>query len=334
MDKLMDKILGTLYGMAVGDAMGMPPELWSRKKTKEAYPYIDTFLNGNPQNVISYQYQPGQFTDDTGQALVVLDSLIANDFQVNKADLANRLIAWAKKENAFEMNILGPTSRQVLAAIINGEDPVKLTSSATTNGAAMRIAPVGTLFTPQQSQQLCRYTASICAVTHSSDIAIASACMIAMAVSSALAYADREQMIRDALSVEQYALSLGASTPTPSIGVRTRWAVEQAGLLKDRPEAFYDELYYMVGASTAASESTACALAMAYYHFDVCKCAKACAVLGGDTDTIGAMATAICGAAHGLSSFPTGWQEKISQANDVDLSGYAKLLYERHGKLA
>ena len=27
-----NKILGVLYGMAMGDAMGMPPELWSRKR--------------------------------------------------------------------------------------------------------------------------------------------------------------------------------------------------------------------------------------------------------------------------------------------------------------
>ena len=28
---MKNHILGTLYGMAIGDAMGMPPELWSRK---------------------------------------------------------------------------------------------------------------------------------------------------------------------------------------------------------------------------------------------------------------------------------------------------------------
>lgn len=27
---MKNHILGTLYGMAIGDAMGMPPELWSR----------------------------------------------------------------------------------------------------------------------------------------------------------------------------------------------------------------------------------------------------------------------------------------------------------------
>lgn len=29
---MKNHILGTLYGMAIGDAMGMPPELWSRKR--------------------------------------------------------------------------------------------------------------------------------------------------------------------------------------------------------------------------------------------------------------------------------------------------------------
>ena len=32
---MINKIAGAIYGMALGDAMGMPPELWSRKKTKE-----------------------------------------------------------------------------------------------------------------------------------------------------------------------------------------------------------------------------------------------------------------------------------------------------------
>ncbi len=32
------------------------------------------------------------------------------------------------------------------------------------------------------------------------------------------------------------------------------------------------------------------------------RCAVLCANLGGDTDTIGAMVTAICGALHGVSA--------------------------------
>lgn len=31
---MRDKIAGALFGMALGDAMGMPAELWGRKRVK------------------------------------------------------------------------------------------------------------------------------------------------------------------------------------------------------------------------------------------------------------------------------------------------------------
>ena len=67
-----------------------------------------------------------------------------------------------------------------------------------------------------------------------------------------------------------------------------------------------ENLYNLVGAGVNTSESVPAALAIAYYGFDVKKCALLCANLGGDTDTIGAMATAICGAAQGMEKNSTG----------------------------
>lgn len=43
---MKNHILGTLYGMAIADAMGMPPELWSRKRCLEYYGKITDFLDG------------------------------------------------------------------------------------------------------------------------------------------------------------------------------------------------------------------------------------------------------------------------------------------------
>ncbi|WP_180369760.1 ADP-ribosylglycohydrolase family protein, partial [Oenococcus oeni] len=40
-----------------------------------------------------------------------------------------------------------------------------------------------------------------------------------------------------------------------------------------------------------------------------------CSNLGGDTDTIGAMATAICGAKNGASSIPIEWKQLIDKKN-------------------
>ena len=64
-------------------------------------------------HIFSYQYKAGQFTDDTSQALTILDSLIETDFVPDSQSIATHILKWAEKENAFENNILGPTSKAV-----------------------------------------------------------------------------------------------------------------------------------------------------------------------------------------------------------------------------
>ena len=67
--------------------------------------------------------------------------------------------------------------------------------------------------------------------------------MIAMAVASAMEKEDRDQMIEDVLSVEEYAMSLGASTVSPSLGTRIRYGIELAKHYAKDEDRFLDELY-------------------------------------------------------------------------------------------
>ena len=39
-----ERVLGALYGQALGDAMGMPSELWPRKRVKAHFGWIDRFF--------------------------------------------------------------------------------------------------------------------------------------------------------------------------------------------------------------------------------------------------------------------------------------------------
>lgn len=330
---MKDKILGVLYGMAIGDAMGMPPELWSRKRVKEKYGTITDFLEGDPENEISYQYKRGNFTDDTAQALVILDSLMETDFIPQKENIASKLLQWAKKEQAFEKNILGPTSKITLELFEQGKDAKEYSDQALSNGAAMRIAPIGTLFTRKQKKELCQYVAEVSKVTHSSDITIAGASMIAMAVASVLEIGDREQMIEDVLSIEDYALSLGASTVSASLGARIRYSIMLAKQYEQEEELFLEHLYQMMGAGVNTADSIPCAIAIAYYSFDVKRCALLCANLGGDTDTIGAMATAICGGIRGLCAIDREDILLIDRANQTNFFPYAAILNEKRGNI-
>lgn len=331
---MKDKVLGALYGMAIGDAMGMPPELWSRKRCTAYYGEITDFLDGCPENIISYQYKAGQFTDDTSQALTILDSLLETDFIPDSQSIAAHILKWAEKENAFENNILGPTSKVALKLFQEGKNAKQFSDEAVSNGAAMRIAPIGTLFLPKQKEEMCRYVAEVSSVTHTSDITIAGASMIAMAVASAMEYQDKDRMIEDALSVELYAMGLGASTPSPSLSARTKLGIRLAKQYKDDETLFLEMLYNLVGAGVNTSESVPAALAIAYYSFDVKKCALLSANLGGDTDTIGAMATAICGAAQGMSQIPEAYITRIEEANAVDFMHYADAIIEKRGRIS
>lgn len=321
---MKNEILGVLYGMAIGDAMGMPPELWSRKRIKEKYGEIYDFLEGDPENEISYQYIRGNFTDDTAQALVILDSLIETNFVPNPNNIAKHLLEWANKENAFEKNILGPTSKKTLESFEKGEDTTTYSNQALSNGAAMRIPPIGMLFLPSEKKELCDYVKEISKITHSSDITIAGASIIAMAVSSAMRKKDREEMIKDVLAIEEYALSLGASTVSASIGTKIKYGIMIAKRYENSPNEFLEEIYNLLGASVNTIDSVPTAICIAYYSFgDVHKTALLCTNLGGDTDTIGAMATAIAGGVYGYDSIPKADIELIDSANDVDLKKYA-----------
>ena len=330
---MKNHILGTLYGMAIGDAMGMPPELWSRKRCLEYYGKITDFLDGCPENIISYQYKAGQFTDDTSQALTILDSLIETDFIPNSQNIATHILEWAEKEHAFKNNILGPTSKVALKLFQEGKSAKEFSDESVSNGAAMRIAPIGTLFSTTQKEELCRYVAAVSSVTHTSDITLAGASMIAMAVASALEYHDREKMIEDALSVEEYAMNLGASTPSPSLGARTKLGILLAQTYANDETAFLENIYNVIGAGVNTSESVPAALAIAYYSFDVRKCALLCANLGGDTDTIGAMVAAICGAAQGLSEIPEKDIALIQKSNQIDFTKYADAIIKKRGQI-
>ncbi|MEG2246558.1 MAG: ADP-ribosylglycohydrolase family protein [Peptostreptococcaceae bacterium] len=328
---MIKKIAGAIYGMALGDAMGMPPELWSRKKTKEFFGEIKEFLDGPKENDVACNYTKGQFTDDTAQALVIIDSLMDTDFVPSQLDIATKLLDWADRENAFENNILGPTSKAALNGFRENKDTKYITDGAQSNGSAMRIAPIGCLFSSDNKKELVDYVYEISRTTHSSDISIAGAAMIAMAVSSAMENDDFDKIMEDVYSIEEYALSLGCNTINPSIAARTKLGVELANKYQGNDDEFLENIYNIIGAGVIISESVSAALSIAYYAKDANKCSILCANLGGDTDTIGAMATAICGAFTGLDKINKEYISDLDKNNDVDLNKYVKVLLEKRG---
>lgn len=331
---MRNRIAGALYGMALGDAMGMPAELWSRERARRYFGgKIEGLLDGPAENEVAFNYKKGQFTDDTGQALVLLDSIASTDYVPDTKDIAVRMLEWAEKENAFENNILGPTSKIALANFRDGIEDTTVTDKAASNGSAMRIPPVGCLFTPDRKKDIVDYVYEVSRATHTSDVTIAGAAMIAAGVSSALVNDDFEQIIQDILEIEPIGYHKGHEGYAPRLAERVKLGLEIAKQIPNDDDAFTKRIYDVVGAGVGIIESVPAAVAIAYYAQDPNKTCLLCANLGGDTDTIGAMATAICGAYKGVGAIKEEYIETLQRQNDVDFEAYVDILMKGREKL-
>lgn len=334
--EVKNKIAGAVYGMALGDAMGMPPELWGRERARKFFGgKITEFLDGPAENDVSVNYKKAQFTDDTGQALVLLDSLAATNYKPTAKDIAQRLLAWADKEKAFENNILGPTSKVALANFRDGIDARAFTDKALSNGSAMRIAPIGCLFRPDQQQELLDYVFGVSQVTHTSDVTIAGAAMITEGVASAIVHDDFEQVLQDILAIEPAGYQRGCETFSARLAERVKIGIALAKQYKNDEDMFLAKIYDVVGAGVGIIESVPAAISIAYYAQNPNRCSLMCANLGGDTDTIGAMATAICGAFTGYSTIKPEYTELLRTQNpDTDFDSYINILVKGRNLLA
>lgn len=331
---MRDKIAGALYGMALGDAMGMPAELWGRERARRFFgKKIEGFLDGPKENEVAFNYEHGQFTDDTGQALVLLDSIAATDYVPDVRDIALRMIAWAEKENAWENNILGPTSKIALANFRDGIEDSKPTDKALSNGSAMRIPPIGCLFAPDRKQEIVNYVYGVSRATHTSDVTIAGAAMIAVGVSSAIVNQDFERVIEDILAIEELGYRKGCESYSPRLKERTKIGLDLVKKYGNDEELLSQKLYDIVGTGVCIIESVPAAVAAAYYTQDPNKACLFCANMGGDTDTIGAMATAICGAFRGAGAINPAYIETLQKQNDVDFDTYIDILMRGREKL-
>src|SRR5205814_3892215 len=67
-------------------------------------------------------------------------------------DLASALVRWERDmAGRGSLDLLGPFTKRAVEAILAGAPPAEAGAAGTTNGAAMRIAPVGIAFPLQHT---------------------------------------------------------------------------------------------------------------------------------------------------------------------------------------
>src|SRR5580658_6692661 len=134
-----------LYGLAVGDALGMPTQMLSRREIAERWgPLLTGFEPAPPDHPIAAGLPAGTVTDDTEQAVLLGRLLVEGHGTVEPRELAQALVRWERDMAARgSLDLLGPSTKRAVAAVLAGVPPEEAGASGDTNGAAMRIAPVG-----------------------------------------------------------------------------------------------------------------------------------------------------------------------------------------------
>jgi len=318
-----NRILGAFYGMALGDAMGMPSELWPRARVKSYFGWIDQFLPGPEENSAACWFKAGEFTDDTSMAIALADAIVEAEGSIEPEIIGRNILNWAEGFDAFNKNVLGPTSKVALKSMRSGVHVSALENLGLTNGAAMRCAPLGCLIPTASLDDFIALVAEASSPTHKSDIAIAGAVVVAWAISRAIDGEGGANIMESLPSIADAAQNKTVNTFSPRLASRIEIGrdIVRSG---DDTEQTIEEIYNVIGAGTSTIESVAAALAMVELaEFNANKCAVLCANLGGDSDTIGAMATSICGAINGYHSLDPGLVQQLNDANGVDFAKYS-----------
>jgi ADP-ribosylglycohydrolase len=310
---MLTRARGALYGLAIGDALGMPTQMLSRAEIVRRWgPLLPGFEPAPPGHPIAGGMPAGAVTDDTEQAILLARLLVKGRGTIDPHELAGALTEWERAmAERGSLDLLGPSTKRAVAAILAGVPPEEAGATGTTNGAAMRIAPVGIAVpvalhdsTPNLGlSTLVDRTVMASCVTHNTGVALAGAAAVAAAVSAGVSGATIAEATALGIQAASSAARRGHWVAGADVAARIEWATS---LVASHAQAEAAELIYtLVGTSLATQESVPAVFAvLAAVPADPWRACRMAASLGGDSDTIAAMTGAIAGACHGAGSFP------------------------------
>ena len=283
-DQLLDRFLGSALGTFVGDALGEPVEGWSHRAIYSRFGLLDTMLRA-----------VGRYTDDTQMMIGILETLLEEKGFV--PDVCARKF----QENFDHSRGYGRRIFGVMDRIRQGIPWDQAGTDSFGNGGAMRIAPIGCFY--YADLEAIKANAILSArITHGHPEGLAGAVAQATAVGLAFQYSLSSEPIElekflDSITAQMTDIDKGFAKALDRIKSISR------GSMLELIEAIAGRY----SLSLRAIESVPAAIG-AFVLTDSFQEAVVLAVnLGGDTDTIGAMAGAIAGAYYGYSQMPEEW---------------------------
>jgi len=214
---LADKIVGLIFGQAVGDAVGLATEFLDKKTASTYYPngvidYSDYLLDRHRRKWANEEGVVADWTDDTDQFLLILDMMVAHNGHIDVKDFAARCLYWANFGFTELGDIcplgVGANFGQVVTSKGFVKDPLKISEevwkkgecNSAANGSVMRTSLLGILDFWDEAKVISN-TKSICQVTHFDPRCVACSIVTTLTVAQLIqGETDIEKIIEHSLS--------------------------------------------------------------------------------------------------------------------------------------
>lgn len=295
----VDRAMGALVGLAVGDAVGTTVEF----KAPGSFSPVSDMVGGGP-----FGLKVGQWTDDTSMALCLAQSLIDCDGFDPRDQIAKYCKWW--KEGYFSatgkcfdigITVSGALTKhlQTHAAYCGSTSPSKAG-----NGSLMRLSPVAIRYAHEPLRAIVLAGESS-RTTHGARECVDACRYFAGLLAGLISGASKDEVLQS-LYVPGVGANLWDIEPlAPKV-----MAIAKGSFKTKQPPAIRGT-GYVVDALEAAL--------WAFHTTDNFKDAILAATnLGEDADTTAAICGQIAGAWYGLSGIPQSWLDKLAMRNEIE----------------
>jgi ADP-ribosyl-[dinitrogen reductase] hydrolase len=302
----LDRQRGTLFGLAIGDALGAAVEF----EMPGNFPEVTGYRDGGPHGLA-----PGEWTDDTSMALALADSIATAGWDLD--DQARRYVAWLHRGEYSVNGECFDVGGTTLGALLRFEkfgnakmsgDP---SERAGGNGSIMRLAPVpiryAALF-PDHLDELVRLLIESSLPTHASPQCLSACAYLGVILAGLIQGCPRENVLAPSWPP---LLRLREIHPLhPEIEGAASGSFRQ----KQPPE---------IAGSGYVVKSLEAALWAFHGAKDFREAVLRAVNLGDDADTTGAVCGQLAGAYWGESGIPAEWREGLARPEMIEkaLSG-------------
>lgn len=316
------QFVGCLLGGLLGDICGAPVEAESPGYINKTFSSVDDILaQEKVEEILGHFWVVGHYTDDTQMSICVAEWLLHEQERSGKSLLARFAQAYHPARR------YGSSAARLLEAFEDHSDNwealarLSFPEGSFGNGAAMRVGPIGCLFCHDLGR-LAEVARTSARVTHGHPRALRGAALQATAVAAAVnqvAVDDYVPMLRQTLTAlggcPQFENALAAIQEGLSAGRSAREMSEILGTGIDIAEAVPMAWYCYLANPDSFEKSVTDAI-----------------FVGGDTDTLAAMAGALSGARLGLEALPKRWLAKVREIQYTPgrIAELGRQLYRAH----